>query len=309
MTYRGRESFDKIAIMGYVEHRSLAPFEKPEWLIVGLNDLYFELPNIPDERLSWFQIHEWKRPLVEQHDPSLMDFTEGPPHPRDPNHVLWLQEASRRCPVYIYKPHPELPDAVPLPLEEMFAYFDDGDGTPLKYFTNSISWMLGLAIMQLAPVSNGKRARSPDATIGVFGVDMMVAGGQGSEYGWQRPSCEWLLGWARGAGIKIVVPDESDLLKSAFQYGDDQYEYFRKKMQDYRNKMSGQRGQVTNTLNQAQLAHAELSGAINAADYFLRAHMPGDPGEISLGRTPAPDMHKEMAPGLTGTIPMDNGEG
>lgn len=301
---------DKIAIMGYVDHRAQAPFANPEWDIWGLNDLYFELPNIPYERLRWFQIHEWKRPLVPPHEPTPMDFTEGPAHPRDPNHVLWLAETARHCPLYMLRPQPEVPDAVPLPVADIERYFDDGAGHPLRYFTNSISWMLAIAIMELAPETNGKRAVSPEATIGVFGVDMMVAGGQGSEYGWQRPSCEWLLGWARGAGIRVVLPAESDLLKTAFQYGDDTYEYFRKKMQDYRNRMSGQRGQVTNQLQQAQLAHAELSGAINAADYFLRAHMPGDPGEPTVGRTPAPDMHKELSgPGMTGTIPMDNGEG
>lgn len=33
------------------------------------------------------------------------------------------------------------------------------------------------------------------------------------EYGYQRPNCEYLIGLARGRGIKVVIPDESPLCK------------------------------------------------------------------------------------------------
>lgn len=306
--------FHKIAICGFTEHRKLAPFAHPEWEIWGINDLYYEFPETPVDRVRWFQIHEWKRPLVEQAPPSVADFKDGPPHPRDPNHVLWLADTAKQCPVYLMKPAPEIPDALILPRAEIYDYFRDANGKPIKYFTNSISWMIAMAIMELAPASNGKKALYPDATIGVFGVDMMVAGGAGSEYGWQRPSCEWLLGWASGAGIGIVVPDESELLKTAWDYGDESQEYFRRLLTERRRQMSAQRGSITNTLTQAQTAHAEVTGYINALDALLRNHMPGDPGEepylAHVGRAPLPDSHKTPAPGLTNHgVPFDNGEG
>ena len=301
------ERRDKIAVLGYTTHRNQAPLQNSEWTIYGLNDLYHELPTVPFDRLRWFQIHPFKRSLVPTHDPSPMDFSEGPPNPRDPNHVLWLKELSKSSPVYILQAEPELPDAIPYPMDEVIEYFGPQLG---KYLTNSISYMLAIAIMELAPASNGKRALSPDATIGVFGVDMMVAGGSGSEYGFQRPSCEAFLGFARGAGIEIIIPKESDLLKAAYPYASAEGEYFRVKMADYRNEMSRRRGEVSNNLNQMQAAHQELSGAINACDYFLRAHLPGDPGDEQVGRAPVPDSHKPLQPGVTNAgVPYDNGEG
>jgi hypothetical protein len=301
----------KIAICGFTEHRKLAPFDDPEWEIWGINDLYYDLPPVPYDRVRWFQIHDWTRPLVPQRPKSVGDFTEGPPHPRDPNHALWLTETAKRCPVYLMRPAPEVPDAQILPREAIYAYFQDGRGTPIKYYTNSVTWMLAVAIMELAPVSNDKRALA-GATIGVFGVDMMVSGGAGSEYGWQRPSCEWLLGWALAAGITVIVPDESELLKTAWDYGDEQSEYFRKLVFDRRQKMSAQRGIVHQQLSQAQQAAAELTGYINACDQMLRNHMPGDPGDefYVSARVPLPDSHKPPEPGITAHGPaFDRNEG
>jgi hypothetical protein len=40
-----------------------------------------------------------------------------------------------------------------------------------------------------------------------------------SEYGPQRPSCEFFLGIAAGLGIRITIPPEADLLKTRFLYG------------------------------------------------------------------------------------------
>lgn len=40
-----------------------------------------------------------------------------------------------------------------------------------------------------------------------------------SEYGPQRPSCEFFLGIAAGLGRRITIPDKADLLKTKFLYG------------------------------------------------------------------------------------------
>jgi hypothetical protein len=71
------------------------------------------------------------------------------------------------------------------------------------YFTNSISYMLAMAIDEGYQV------------IHVYGVDMA----QDTEYGTQRPSCEFFLGVAVGRGIQIYVPKTSDLLKVRWMYG------------------------------------------------------------------------------------------
>ena len=72
-----------------------------------------------------------------------------------------------------------------------------------NYFTNSVSYMIALAIKQGA------------TEIGCYGVDMAT----GSEYGPQRPSCEFFLGIAAGMGISITIPATADLLKTKFLYG------------------------------------------------------------------------------------------
>ena len=283
--------YRKIAIVGFTEHKKLAPYDDPETLIVGLNDLYLDMPPIPDNRLAWFQVHPFET-VAGHPKPSATDFRSGPPHPRDPNHVAWLKDASTRLPVFVLEARPELPDALVLDQEAMFAYFGrhykDAHGKPLdmlKYFTNSISWMLGWAIMMLCPDPDGKPVEG--AQIGLWGVDMMMGGGPGSEYGYQRPSCEAFIAWAMAKGIDFCLPEESDLMKTAFQYGDREANTFRTKLRSHRNEMSRRRGQITNAISEHQLGHAELSGAINIMDWLEQSWMPGDGGD-EFGRAPIP---------------------
>jgi hypothetical protein len=287
----------KIAIMGYTEHRNQAPFLMDEWEIWGLNDLYHELPDgLTLDRLRWFQIHEWTEQGLRPDSPT--DFRAGPPHPRDPNHVPWLKEWSAKgMRLYLLEARPELPGASVLNKKAMYEYFGHFMTRPNTYFTNSISWMLGHAIMELVPIPGGRASEGSE--IGVFGVDMMMAGGPGSEYGWQRPSCEMFIGIALGAGIKVYIPDQSDLLKCAFPYGEKQGGYFRKRAQSYRNEMSRRRGEADGAIEQAKAAHHELTGAINCIDWILKSHMPGDPGEPGPGRVPVPDSHKGLPTGVT----------
>lgn len=65
------------------------------------------------------------------------------------------------------------------------------------YFNSSIAYAFALAIHEGAE------------EIGVWGVDMVGD----DEYAYQRPNMEYLIGLARGKGIKVHVPDESPLCK------------------------------------------------------------------------------------------------
>jgi hypothetical protein len=89
----------------------------------------------------------------------------------------------------------QLPNATPFPKDEIIARFG-------SYFTSSIAWMIGYAILQ-----------KPDC-IGLWGIDMMGD----EEYGQQRPCCEYLLGIARGMGIVLTMADESPVLRSERLY-------------------------------------------------------------------------------------------
>ena len=289
----GRERFRKKAIIGYTDHKARAPFNNMDWEIWGLNDLYIDLPEIPhtNERIRWFQIHQWGEPQTHDAKPNVMDFSEGPMNPRDPNHVAWMARAAGHIPLYLMTPRDEVPKALKLPAQTIIDFF----GCP--YFTNSISWMIALAIMELVqPIErNGKTIwlAMPDAEIGVFGVDMMMQGGVGSEYGWQRPSCEWLLGWAMAAGITITIPDESDLLKSAFQYGQSEFSPFRRKLLAHGAEMVKRMNGAQQQFNQAQAALHELRGAKNTVDWVSNNWMPGDDG-FKDAPAPMPDAHKKQ---------------
>lgn len=75
--------------------------------------------------------------------------------------------------------------------------FDDVAQSVGDYWNSSIGYMLALAIHEKAD------------EIGIYGVDM--AGDD--EYAYQRPNCEYLIGLARGRGIKVHIPEISPLCK------------------------------------------------------------------------------------------------
>lgn len=75
--------------------------------------------------------------------------------------------------------------------------FDQVAKTTGYYWNSSIAYAMALAIHEQAE------------EIAVFGVDMTG----NDEYGYQKPNMEYLIGLARGKGIKVHVPDESPLCK------------------------------------------------------------------------------------------------
>ena len=92
-------------------------------------------------------------------------------------------------PLYMQEAYPAIPNATAYPIEDVIAVIGD-------YFNSSIAYMLGLAILEKVD------------RIGVWGVDM--AGDD--EFGYQRPNTEYMIGFAKGLGIDVVVPEESSLV-------------------------------------------------------------------------------------------------
>lgn len=128
---------------------------------------------------SWFDVHDLK--VIKQvHRPEYIDFLT-------------------RCgdKLYLNKKYEEFPEAKVFPYQEILAHFNR------KYVTNTIAWLTALAIME-----------EPEE-IGVWGVNMATD----TEYMHQRPCCEYFFGIAEGRGIKITVPDSSELLKGSHLYG------------------------------------------------------------------------------------------
>jgi hypothetical protein len=153
-----------------------------------------------------------------------------------------------KIPVYMQKTHTDIPCSMEYPIDDVISELGD-------YFTNSISYMVALAIF----------LRYEE--IYIHGVNMI----HDSEYGHQKPSCEYYLGIARGRGLKVILPPESDLLKattrygySAGNYGIQRNIYF--KIKEYQSNID-----KMNTAIQKQLLAIEQNqGAISALRYIIK---------------------------------------
>ena len=167
----------KIAIVGRCwSTRSDAPWESSEWEIWSL---------------AWDPVPKTDR-MFETHKNFRMYL--GTQEEGD-FHVGGLRMA--KVPVYMLDRHEDIPMSVRFPMDEITALIGKTNkGTP--YLESSIAYMLALAILELKP---GDR-------IGIWGVDLHCD----SEYAFQRPNLEYLIGLARGRGIKVYVPPQSALL-------------------------------------------------------------------------------------------------
>ena len=106
--------------------------------------------------------------------------------------------------------------------------------------------------------------------IGVWGVDMATSG----EYASQRPSCEHILGIAQGLGISVFVPPESDLLKSAYQYGADDHSPLFIKLTQREGELRQRLAQAQQAKMQAIVQEAAAQGALEQVSYTKTVWLP-----------------------------------
>ena len=173
----------KVAIVGMApSSRSEAPFKDTSWEIWGLSNCYDYIPRWN----RWFELHD---PYTRRDRyPELWKF-------------LTKNHDDGRI-IYINQPCDEIPSGEVFPYSELVKEFDT------RYFTNNVSWVIAWAMHQGA------------TEIGIYGVDMaQQLMGEASEYAYQRPSCEYFIGLARGRGIKVFVHPKSDVLKASCLYG------------------------------------------------------------------------------------------
>jgi len=244
---------DKLAIIGFApDSRDLAPTNDDSFDIWPLNELYMERPDLAKRATAWFQLHG----------------TE-PPTMRDPQPTKSLSLLS--CPVIMWSEHRDISNSVKYPKEAILKHFDIyGDGMVPEavherdraYFNNSISWMIALGIY------------AEYKEIHVYGVNMAQDSQLNSEFSHQRPSCEHLLGWARGAGIKVALPMVSDLLTAWTLYGyDDSTKYMSKKaarIKELEGRVNGIKNQRAQVENQARILigqENQLTGALENEKY------------------------------------------
>lgn len=197
----------KIAIIGTApSSHALAPYKDPAWDIWCLKiwtvprwDVFFEIHNAVEGVKRWPE--KYSKWLTQEHK----------------------DDDGNMKPIFTQAKVVEWPNSCLYPLADVLSYFGDGlSGKQIcNYFTNQVSYMIALAIMQHRPESN-----EIVEEIGLWGVDMAQHGVAGrSEYAHQRPSCEFFLGWAAGAGIKVYIPPQSDLLKCRKLYAFEQDDF------------------------------------------------------------------------------------
>lgn len=162
----------KIAIVGTAPATiNEAPFDNHSWEIWSLNGAYKTIKRYD----LWFELHPWDMLVNDGLSPCYYDN---------------LKSKAREGVLITLEPFPDHDNPRILPRDKIVEKCGD-------YITSSISWMIGLAILEGVD------------EIGIWGVEMAGA----HEYQKQRASCEAMLSLAKGLGIKITLPEKCPLLK------------------------------------------------------------------------------------------------
>lgn len=236
----------KVAIVGFTFSRELAPYDDPDFEIWACNNLHRYIKRY--DRL--YDLHEDEVILSDVEHEKYLRGVKVDNSNNEPSEI-----GDR--PVFVWKARDEWPTSVQFPKVGILAAFEK-----LKigrYFTNSIAWMIAHAVCEGA------------SEIHVYGVDMAT----GTEYASQRPSCEAWLGFAEGLGIKVHIPDTSDLLKCGALYGTGEDDAFHAKASDRERELKArltaiQQQQSMASAQQQELRDAQhqLLGALETTSYF-----------------------------------------
>ena len=176
-----------VSIVGFCEtSRNQTPYDDPAMEVWGLNRGYLFMKRAD----RWFEMHG-------KHIWSWENRRPG-------DHASFL--AKFPGPVYMHQKFPEIPNCVEYPLVEVandlfpniVRIKPDGTRKPgnlWPYLGSSITQEIALAIHEKFE------------SIHLYGVDLNTD----SEYAFQKPSVEALLGIAVGRGIEVVIPDNCPL--------------------------------------------------------------------------------------------------
>jgi hypothetical protein len=241
----------KVCIMGFAPHWTQTPFDNPDYEIWTLNEAYKLFTTIPNGRADrWFEIH-----------------SPDSPSKNTPEHTKFLTEC--KVPIYMQEHYDDIPSSVAYPRKEIKEYFNqqfivDEGGSSFTEFSNSISWMVALAIYE------------GFETIMITGVDMA----QTDEYAWQRSSCSFFIGYAAGKGIKIIIPQTSELCKFPQDYGFETDNQARIKMKSRKTELKKRKNaliaeiqKMQEQIRQHEASVNQLDGAVQEISYNLNNHI------------------------------------
>jgi hypothetical protein len=241
---------DKLAIVGFAPTTLYLMNDCDEsWECWGMNELYqLGIPEVAakvgktldnNKFTRWIEIHSRAK---DKEGKAYCDDVNIET-PQGKNHIANLN--AMPFPVYMrgedIEKFNDVKSAVAFPYKEIVKFFGR------KYFTNTVSWMLGLALIEAfrdcgidttKPCHEAMKGNQDKLKnfkwkkIAIYGVDMAVGWYKRSngddalqnEYASQRPSCEWVIGIVEGlrmAGVDIemIIPSKSSLLKKFSMYG------------------------------------------------------------------------------------------
>lgn len=239
----------KIAIIGAApSSRTLAPFDDKSWQIWACSPSNREGPHAPPRVDAWFEIH------------ALADLRSKRWEPWAKQYIEWLNKTTAT--VYMQEAANELvAKAVAFPRDEI------NDKLGRLFLTSSIAWMLAKALYQHTIDGNTV------SHIGLFGVDMSA----NSEYDYERPGCKYWIERARGAGIQVYVPPQSDLDAPAPQYGFDDSSPMAIKMKEHSMEMmerldriAAQCAECDNKKAMLLKEHNYISGALEQNNFIRK---------------------------------------
>ena len=171
----------KIAIVGAAKQSQMdAPFNDEEWEIWVLGN---QITDYNGKRVSR---------IFELHDNLSQHPTEYPQFLADLGVKLVVGDkfpvSGENIEIYPYEE-----------VDKLWGY---------HYQTSSASYMVGYAVWLMT-----ERHISNDSEIAIYGINMAV---DNHEYFKQRNCFEAWLGFAKGLGIKVTIPDSSPILKSNY---------------------------------------------------------------------------------------------
>ncbi|KKW05508.1 MAG: hypothetical protein UY40_C0017G0001 [candidate division CPR1 bacterium GW2011_GWC1_49_13] len=225
--------------------------KKDKVCIIGFADSKTQAPYDDPDYEFWGVNEMWADKTIKKCDVlfELHDYKWICEGKRLKEHIKWLRE-NKDVPVFMQRHFDDIPLSIPFPKDDLIQKYG-------SYFTNTISWEIALA-MHL-----GFRE------IRLYGVNMS----NDIEYSSQRPSCEYYIGLARGMGITVYIPPESDLLKSMYLYGfeDGELSIISAKMDAFIKEQDARMAGGQNTINQAAATVNQAIGAKHTAEYFKKA--------------------------------------
>jgi hypothetical protein len=165
-------------------------------------------------------------------------------------HLNWMRNA--KIPILMQKHYDDIPNSIPFPRDYIVEKYGN-------YFTNTISWQIAVAI------DLGFKE------IHLYGVNMA----NDEEYASQRPSVEYFVGLARGMGIMVYIPDQSDICKAWTLYGfeDEMATVIHKRIKHFKDENIQKRQQLEASAQNQIAAMHQAIGIVQATEYIEKAFL------------------------------------